>query len=185
MTHPAETAAYLQEILSLAQDALDECGVPVVAATVLTGTTQAKDFCCATKSGANGQLYIRIVRITKTQAFPTQSLDPRNCELPNALYAEIGVVRCGPTVDRNGNSPKPEDLTASSLQVIEDMSILHDVLVGHRPPWADFNLVIDTWTPWNPQGGCVGGQWRFAIAPKIMACCETSPTSPPDTSPEE
>lgn len=172
MANPRETWARMQTILDEVGDALADAGYPVSITTVEPGPV-AWDYCCG-----DGHLYIRLVRVHPSNPFPQQSLEPRNCDLVMAAQIEVGVLRCAPTMDPQGNSPKPEEVTATADQIVADMSIVYSVLKSHVPVWANFPPVLDNWQPLGPEGGCAGGAWTAWIDVAICPPTPTSPTSP-------
>ena len=153
----------LEDLLADVVDALEAACTPVGKSSIETGTI-AWDWCC------EGHAYVRVPRIHPSNPFPQQALRQGNCALPTAVMVEVGVLRCAPTMDNLGNSPDAEDVTASSLEVYDDASTVYEVLrdfqIGNG---ARADTVIESWEPFDSQGGCAGGAWVAWIDPHICA----------------
>lgn len=172
MAPQRETWNRLNLLLDEVVEALDAACIPVSSQSIEPGPPSWSN-CCD-----DGHAYIRIVRMHMVDPFPSQSRNPTHCRNIGALV-EVGVLRCAPTLDNQGNPPKPEQMTMSALEQTQDMSVIHSVLTSHNPAWSSNPVVLDTWVPLGPTGGCVGGAWQAWI--DVAVCppeCPTSPTSP-------
>jgi hypothetical protein len=170
MVRPRETWNRLNTILDDVVGALNLYGTPVSSQTIEIGEP-TWDYCCDF-----GHAYIRIIRINAVNPFPQQTLEVRPCPSDMGALIGVGVLRCASTLDINGNPPTPEVITDEAELNTSDMSIVYSVLVNHNPDWANNLVVLDTWNPLTPEGGCSGGEWQawidIAICPPL-----TSPTS--------
>lgn len=164
---PFRLVAILDDVVAR----LEDCGFPVSARTIEPGEP-AWSYCCD-----DGHAYIRVVRMHQVNPFPYQTLDVTPCPNHGALLA-VGVLRCGPTLDMEGNAPDPDEVTSTGLQVAVDAGIVRETLAEHHPDHANYPLVVDTWSPLGPLGGCYGGEWTFWA--DIDLCC---PSTSPGTSP--
>ena len=112
------------------------------------------DGCCYqdTPDGPrHGQAWARIAGIT-----PAQPRSGSPC--PDDVYmvtVELGVVRCAPTVDDDGNAPSCEELESSAYGQMLDSKAMRlaatccDGLDARR-------VTVGQWVP-LADGGCVGG----------------------------
>lgn len=169
--NPRETFNRLTTVLGEVVDALDAFGQPVAGSTIEPASPAGLDYCCPqVADGDGGHAYIRIVRAHVTNPFPQQSVTPGKCPQVGVL-AEVGVLRCAPTMDSAGAPPAAELITALAAEVVADMSIMYTVLVEHRPDYALHPVAIDTYTPIEVEGGCAGGVWQFwldvAVCPPV------------------
>lgn len=173
--NPRETWNRLNTILDEVVDALDIAGQPVGGQTIEPASPAGLDYCCPhDDSDTSGHAYIRIVRAHMVSPFPQQSLDPTNCRNIGVLV-EVGVLRCAQTMDSTGAPPPPEEITALAEIVVADMSIMYCVLAGHTPDYANFPLVLDTYTSIEVEGGCAGGVWQFWMDVSVQPPVPTSP----------
>lgn len=173
--NPRETFNRMTDILDEVVEGLDLSGQPVGSHSVEPASPAGLDYCCPSdNSDTGGHAYIRIVRIQMSDPFPQQSTNPTNCRNMAALM-EVGVLRCAQTMNEAGDTPSPEDLTALAELIVGDMSTMYSVLTGHTPDYANFPLVLDTYTPIDVEGGCAGGTWQFWAD---VAVCPPVPSSP-------
>ena len=134
------------------------------------GGLPAWDDCCA------GQLYLRVREVFPTGPFPSfdavqKGVNPKCSIHMVAVSLAMGMIRCAATVDENGNSPSPAEVTADADEMLDDMATLLDVIVcevkGVRGVMA---MKLDRWVPQGPNGGCHGGEWGFMIAVDPCLC---------------
>lgn len=163
MAGQRELWSRLTTLLDAVSVAVSGCGAPVAYASVVHGTP-VWDECC------EGFLYVGVERTTPTDTFPGASTAPTNCDIDLAVTVSIGILRCAPVMDSNGNAPSADELTAFTKEMIRDKSIIYNVLVSHDPDWAHYPSVIDSWSPLEIQGGCGGGAWRFYIDAALCEC---------------
>lgn len=146
--------------------AYTDLGLPEIVTTTVEPGPVTGAYCCACREDGEGEpcghAYIRVVRIFMAGAFPNQSLDPTNCRSMAALV-EMGVYRCSPSVDSQGNAPSPEDWTDVGELTLIDAETIYCVLVGHNPDWSNFPIVISDGEPIGPEGGCVGFRYQFYL----------------------
>ena len=153
----------LTTLLDAASVAVSGCGEPVEHVGIVHGTP-VWDECC------EGFLYIRILQTTPTNEFPNAFAAPTNCDLQLVMQAEMGILRCAPVMDDNGNAPSASAQTAFVKTVVRDKSILYNVILDHQPDWANYPPVITTWSPLEIEGGCGGGAWQFYLDVVLCDC---------------
>lgn len=116
--------------------------------TVLPGSSIAFDYC-----DQGGMAWSRLVSIDPVFT-PTGG-----CAVEFDITAEVGILRCAPGLDEEGNLPSDvEQLAASMLQNF-DMGIMHKVLTCCSTPESMSFQQMGSFTPIGPEGGCLGGVW--------------------------
>lgn len=153
----------LTTILNTAVFAVSGCGVPVSKIAIVNGNL-AWDECC------EGYLFMRIVRTDVVDPFPQAAQTPSICAATLGTLVELGILRCAPMMDDNGNLPSDAVQSAFALEIIIDKSILFHVIRDYNPAWSNYPLAISGWTPMGPEGGCGGGAWQFWINAVLCPC---------------
>lgn len=98
---------------------------------------------------------------------PVQTNDPfSSCAVEYEVTAELGVLRCAPTLHEDNTLPTMAEYVATSLLQNADMGLMHNLLSCWTAPPSFTGPAIDSFIPIGPDGGCVGGiwtaRWRFA-----------------------
>jgi hypothetical protein len=148
-----------QELLDCVCASLEKtsCGCPC-RAFVASGTV-AWDSCCD-----GGQLWVGVDRIYAYGTFPAPA-GIVTCSPPLATDIVIGVLRCAPTINDQGEAPSAAALSASSAQVYEDAyAVTNGVLCCLTPTARQRPFVMGNQRPIGPQGGCVGTELRLTVA---------------------
>lgn len=149
-----------QGLLDCVCEALEQttCGCPGRA--FLSAGNVAWDQCCAT-----GQLWVGVDRLYAYDRFPTPATGIMTCAPPLAVDITIGILRCAPTLDEQGNAPTAEKLTLSAAQVQEDQYAITNGVIcclsehSRLQPW-----VLGGQRPLGPQGACVGSELKVIVA---------------------
>lgn len=82
------------------------------------------------------------------------------CATPLFVTLEVGVARCAPTLDEQGDLPSmAEQFDAAQGQTLDMLAALKAV----RCYDSITNYDLHTWTPMGPEGGCLGGTWSLNI----------------------
>lgn len=123
--------------------ALDPAPVRVV---VSPGDSETWDDCC------EGMLWLRVVTASAEGGRTTTG-----AKAFTVFSCEVGVLRCETTVGDDGSPPSAEAVTADSVQMFADMDAVREALATVQGAW------VDQWIPSGPEGGCVGGRWRFHL----------------------
>lgn len=119
-------------------------------AYVAPGAEVAWDECCA------GHLYVRTV--TVAPVFGPAAADGNHCSIRYWLATfALGTLRCVEVVDDRGRGPRPYDLTADAAVLHQDMADLGMFLTSQT------NASDMEWSAQGPEGGCVSGEWTFAV----------------------
>lgn len=167
---------------------LEDAGRPVGLAHLVPGVLPAWDNCC---EGA-GQAYLRVIEVYPTAGsgqpptpFPQRDTMQRGvgagggCSINLlALHLGLGVIRCAHSVDDHGNPPTAAEMTSDAAGMLDDMGLLLEVITqvftAHK---ALPKVIVGSWTPRGPEGGCVGGEWTLyaALDPCLGVIEEPSP----------
>ena len=148
-----------QEILDCVCSSLEKtsCGCPCNA-FVAAGAV-AWDSCCD-----GGQMWVGIERVYATGAFPSPA-SVITCSPQLAADLVVGILRCAPTLNDQGEAPSPERLTESAAQVYEDAyAVVQGVLCCLVPTSKARPFVMGIQRPVGPQGGCCGSELRLTVA---------------------
>ena len=153
---------YLLTLLDEAEKALAECGrPPVCRSAVYPGAQAVWDQCGPCDADCMGMLYVRSDVAFPFEVFPNVAADGR-CALPMAHQIELGIVRCAPMMDDEGEPPAPDDITDAALGLLGDQRALR---VAISRLGSDKVRALVNWQPQGPQGGCVGGSWAVIVDP--------------------
>lgn len=142
-------------------------GGPVCQCMLTAGTSTAYDNCC------QGQAWIRVVSVYPSKSFPTPDGSRFRCDHQMmAAELEIGVVRCAPTMDDDGNPPSVQAIEESFRVVHSDrVRVMRALSCCFRPEQGCEVINIGQWTPVAEQGGCVGGMTDVTISFNDCDCC--------------
>ena len=125
------------------------------------GAQVAWDNCCE-DGGGGGQLWVRAVNVLP--GWPRQDNEQKcGIRLATAVLA-VGVIRCAHTLDDQGNSPTPAEMTSDTTRIMEDME---DMLSGVMENY-EWTYTMGQWTPLGPDGGCAGGEWIVNV--RVQPC---------------
>ena len=125
----------------------------------LPGAGVSHDFCDCTDSGC-GMAWTRLVVMTPNPAAAQirSASGGSDCGAPLDITVEVGVGRCAPTMDGTSLPTAVEHLAATELQMA-DMAAMKRVLCSFSGFATDYPVTLTSYTPFGPQGGCVGGTW--------------------------
>ena len=129
---------------------------------VLPGAMVALDTCggCGA-TGKCGQAWVRLVSVFPSNNFPNPDSAP-TCASLLAFELEIGVMRCAPAMDSRGNPPTvAQQLDAVRLQTADMLAMRRAVACCMGG--TDNAYFLGTYSPYGPQGGCVGGSWTVVV----------------------
>lgn len=145
--------AVIQEVMGRLLVCAEQAMDPAVGrAVVVPGQMSAWDDCCE----GRGQVAVRLVQLSPFY--------DRGCG-PLYQVARIGVehVRCVSTVDENGVAPTVGQVTEDAGRMLEDMLALRSALQCCDTVEG---VVLESWNPVGPSGGCAGGEWIVQV--KVM-----------------
>lgn len=151
----------LDQLLECAEDLLDP---PTCRQFINPGGVAPFDSCERTGSGdsiVDGQVWVG--HISSQAGWPTPLGLPMDCATAWTETYQLGVVRCAQgKLQGNGQPPNPTDVTADAEQQELDRLALQTAFMCCLGIDLTDLIVVD-WSPVEPQGGCVGGQWTIQI----------------------
>lgn len=161
---------------------LAESDYPVCHCGFGLGDPPPMSFCCECDPAAvddpvpQGEAWVRIGPVFPADALLSPLGEPdQRCPLGLiAVQITMGIYRCAPTMDDNGNPPSTEDIAAALAIQLQDRALLFRVA---RCVMAAGSLshVIGGWDPIELQGGCMGSQLALTVG---VADCLTCPQCP-------
>lgn len=167
--------ALLVPVIESTAQVLADAGRPVGLAHLVPGMETAWDHCCDN----SGQAYLRVIEVYPTAGMGGGSSSPfpqrdsmqrgaagASCSINLlALHLGLGVIRCAHTVDNHGRPPTGEQMTSDAAGTYDDLGLLLEVITQVIAAHKAFpKVVVGSWTPLGPSGGCVGGEWTLYAA---------------------
>jgi hypothetical protein len=168
MPHPSPLAVYnlLSTLVTAAGDELEgtEAGRPD-RTCVYNGGQVAADDCC------DGQLYGRWERSYLTRNFPVPTIDAIRCVNGTMLGVDlaVGILRCAPTLDDNGEPPSCEAIDESAQLLHFDASTVA-YAVACTLELNGVEWVFRSQGPLSTEGGCVGSEFQFTVQAEACLC---------------
>jgi hypothetical protein len=137
------------------------------AAGLVSGAAPALDRGLDCAGGCAGQLWVRLVAVYPSRAFPDPDVGTIRPPVSWAVTAEVGLVRPAPTLHdaESGTVTLPtmaEETTAADLAAV-DAAILREALLVRYARAQGVGIALGTWVPYGPEGGIVGGAWTASI----------------------
>lgn len=127
---------------------------------MVPGTQPPMEFCSPCDSDVCGMAWLRLARIFPSNRFPTPVLEANGCKAPLAYEWQMGVWRCMPTMDTDGNPPGEAAQAMAAAVLIGDAQAMYQALVCCLDKLPR-ELAVGQYTPVGPFGGCGGGTWTF------------------------
>jgi hypothetical protein len=129
---------------------------------LLPGDNVPLDYCSPCDDQC-GMAWVRVIGVVQSQNMSTSafaSATPAGCG-PLEATVEVGIARCAPGPDSDGNPPSMADQLAASELTMADMAA---ALRAIKCCFANSNdYLVANWTPFGPAGGCMGGTWSLTI----------------------
>lgn len=167
--NPDRLGPLMGDLLDCAEAALVRYGVPTSLVHLAPGAEVAWDNCCE----GGGQLYVRAIQMFPSgNPFPQIDGSARNCD-PYMLAARVavGVIRCAHTVTDEGLAPTAAQMTGDTLAMTRDAAILHEaVRCCFKDTPGLLKVLMESWQPLGPLGGCAGGEWPLIIGLPVCPC---------------
>ena len=110
-----------------------------------------------------GQWYVTVKQMYPFETFgvPTTS---GACGTSLMADLVVGKVRCI-EVPEEGEPPEHDVMVQAFDDQMADALALYDLIVCCSPG-KRFEVVAGIWTPYGPEGACVGGEWAVQVAVK-------------------
>jgi hypothetical protein len=154
----------MQEVLGCLCDALIYApgGVPC-ACLLVPGANVAMDYCdCTNPAYGCGQAWVRLDQSfaganVYNSVYARKALQAARCVDVISHRLQIGVTRCTPGMDAQGEPPDQWDQLAAVEQQMGDFAAIRRALdccftLNKRREW-----LFERYTPVGPSGNCVGG----------------------------
>lgn len=112
-------------------------------------------------TGDNGQLWV--AHLGSQPGWPVPTAEPTTCSTNWSERFEVGIVRCAAgKLQDHGELPDECDITDDAeRQETDRLSLRNAILCCLEVESID--VLIEGWEAVEPQGGCVGGVWTFAV----------------------
>ena len=140
--------------------ALSDAEHPTCFCGVLGGVQATLDTCTSCDV-ACGTAWVRLNSAFPSSSLPSADTTLSSCTAPLAYEIELGVGRCAPAPDDDGTPPTVSEELDSALLLLSDLWSMRTAI---DCCFAGADTVLGTYTPFGPQGGCVGGTWTVVVA---------------------
>lgn len=131
---------------------------------ILPGGEAAYDYCDSCEDGTCGQAWVRLAQAFPSSAFPVPDVGRGTCASPLAFELVVGIVRCAPSPDDQGNPPSLGDQFATSQLVVADMMAMRRAIMCCAQAQKGRDYTLGFYLPVGPEGGCVGGVWTATFS---------------------
>lgn len=154
----------LDEVLHLLTEPVSGCVIepPPCRVALYPGAEVPWDVCEVNAHGDNGQLWANLIGTPViTNEGPCATVQ---------WAGEIGIVRCAAGLTDDGSPPHVVDVTDDALRQAQDADAIWRALACCESRSERVrSMVLTSWRPVGPQGGCVGGIWTVRGA--FSVCC--------------
>jgi hypothetical protein len=129
---------------------------------VLPGAQVALDYCEPCRDDKCGMAWVRLTTMYPSANFPNLDETLRgSCRAPLAYGIELGVARCAPVGKDDGMPPDPADQQAAVRLQMSDALAMRKAL---SCCYGASGWMLGVYTPFGPEGGCVGGSWQASVS---------------------
>lgn len=165
----ADTAFTLASaLLGRFVDRLTALGTKPARAFVFDGVAIPADDCC------DGLAWVRVVGFQPTDGSNAPYSEMRNLPATATgatITLELGILRCAPILDEEGQAPDPDDYTASALQSGQDRQQMRMAIICDFPEdITEANgdgQIPGLWAPVDA-GGCAGGYMTTTVGTTLV-----------------
>ena len=145
-----EVASCLCSSISDTEDVPDVCFCGL-----LPGAEVPGDYC------DGGQAWARLVGISPYVSQGGEQQGGKPCQAGDFIVGvEIGILRCAPMPDDEGQAPSMAEQLDATLLQMKDMGVLR-LVIGCCELSNDITVEPGDYTPIGPEGGCLGGTFTF------------------------
>lgn len=114
-------------------------------------------------NNACGAAWVRLVTVYPSNQVGAALITPGNCAHGLGMDAEVGILRCTPVGDEQGNPPtQAELLDSTELQIADAILMLKAIECCEALNIND--LIVGQYQPIGPEGGLVGGVYTLSLA---------------------
>jgi hypothetical protein len=151
-------AAALLDLSECLCENLETVGAgPVCWCGPISGAEPAWDYCSECGNDVCGMAWVRLVSAAPFTTFPNPDPSP-GCN-KNLMYTvELGAMRCVP-YPSGGEPPSVTAMAEVTLRQWADAQAMYRALRCCNQPL----VTAQTYQPFGPTGGCVGGAWLASI----------------------
>lgn len=136
-------------------------GLPVpCSCTVVPGAVVATDWCGGCEGGLCGMAWTRLETMYPSTVFPQQDTYAP-CTAPLAYTIELGIARCAPVGNEDGTPPSDTEWLDCAQVQMQDAQVMRAAVLCC---FSADEVMFQGYTPFGPEGGCVGGTWSVAVS---------------------
>lgn len=110
----------------------------------------------------NGMAWVRLATANPSTEFPSAAVFRNGCGAPLAFGVEVGAINCVPGLTASGTFPTKEALEEAARLQVTTMMSMRRVITCCLP--SVLEVVLETYTPYGPNGALVGGTWTASIS---------------------
>jgi hypothetical protein len=107
-----------------------------------------------------GMAWVRMSNAYASNVLGQANLSENHCDMAVGFEVEVGIIRCLPTIDGDGEIPTREEMLATSQLVIADMLAMRKAITC-CPNLGE--TIMGEYQPYGPEGGVVGGWFTVAL----------------------
>lgn len=155
MAEDTVASARLMNILNTVVAVVTEANGAPCSAALVPGAIVDWGGCGQCESGACGMVYVRVETMFRSFTFPEPSLE-LGCGAPLAMQLRVGVLRCL-SIDSQGGLDDAESTEAALVALTDALAVRRALAC------LSGDVVLGTYDPLGPQGGCVGGEWQVTV----------------------
>lgn len=175
---PDQVLAIANIIAEYLCDLLVDLNVPARRCCLAQGTPPPMDSCCREPDPDGGPDLEGFAWVTIGGDYPVDAQFPgqlaRPAKCPNGLAQTytVGIYRCAPTIDDQGNIPTCDEVYAAIERQTQDGAIIRRAIRCSLDAAAKPH-VMRLGGPVNPRGGCMG--WSQEVVVHIDDCISCTP----------
>lgn len=120
---------------------------------------------CYGGEDCGGQAWVRLVYSFASTDFPNEDAAAQ-CATGRAFALEVGIARCTPTMDDDGNPPSEDAVLAAWMLQMADMRVMQRAIsCCFGADDVDLDYVLGQYLPNPDQGACGFSTWNVLVKP--------------------
>ena len=153
----------LTQLTACLCEELEKSGLAAACRCLLVpGVGPSLDFCQeGCDGGCPGEAWVRLLRAFPSQNFPAQDA-AASCVTLLGFEVEVGVGRCLPTGDDNGNPPDDQEVFQTARLQLADMAAMRRAIICCFGD-TDREYVMGNFEPSLGAGGCLISTWGLVV----------------------